>query len=365
MSEAIVPVISYSEIERMAQAICKSGLFGIKQPDQAIALMLIAQAEGLHPALVARDYHIIQGRPALKADAILARFQQAGGKVEWTEMTDTAVEGVFSHPASPRPVKIRWTLEDAKRAGLLGKDNWRQYPRSMLRSRVISEGVRATYPGVTVGVYTIEEVQDMPPAGRGAPAIVEPEPPAVPMPKKLSAAQQAADPFPELIPESEMEDAPPSDFKEPAVAAPPRQKKSLAEVAAEHAAQNGDKTRATTARVEVLPPEPAKPTAKPAVEPESVPRPVASSPESDFLVTDARVLKTGTRTSENGDRVTWTLYVIKTAENVEFLTFSKRVFETATEAAKSGVRVMFDFSVRQNKNGVGTSNEATAITLLG
>ena len=80
MSNAIIPI---GEIERMAVAVSKSGLFGIKNQEQAIALMLIAQAEGMHPAIAARDYHVIQGRPALKADALLARFQQAGGKVAW------------------------------------------------------------------------------------------------------------------------------------------------------------------------------------------------------------------------------------------------------------------------------------------
>ena len=48
----------------------------------------------------------------------------------------------------------------AKNAGLSGKDTWKQYPRQMLRSRVISEGVRTMYPGVADGIYTPEEVQD-------------------------------------------------------------------------------------------------------------------------------------------------------------------------------------------------------------
>ena len=74
----IVPV---TELEAMASHIVKSGLFGLKRQEEAVALMLVAQAEGRHPGTVAAEYHIIQGRPALKADAILARFQQAGGKV--------------------------------------------------------------------------------------------------------------------------------------------------------------------------------------------------------------------------------------------------------------------------------------------
>ena len=41
---------SIPDVERMAIAIAKSGLFGAKSPEQAFALMLIAQAEGRHPA---------------------------------------------------------------------------------------------------------------------------------------------------------------------------------------------------------------------------------------------------------------------------------------------------------------------------
>jgi len=155
-------MIPVDSVWKMAQSIAASGLFGMKDPNQAMALMLIAQAEGMHPALAARDYHVIQGRPALKADAMMARFQAAGGKVEWKQYTDTAVSAVMSHP-SGGAVTIEWTIEMANRAGLTKNPTWRQYPRQMLRARVISEGIRTVYPGVAVGVYTPEEVGDMTP----------------------------------------------------------------------------------------------------------------------------------------------------------------------------------------------------------
>lgn len=153
---ALVPI---TDIERMAVAVAKSRLFGVETPDQAMALMLIAQAEGMHPAIAARDYHIIKGRPSLKADAMLARFQSAGGKVRWLAMTDARVAGEFAHPQGGS-VEIEWTLDMAKRAGLVNNDNWRKYPRQMLRARCISEGIRTVFPGVVVGTYTPEEVQD-------------------------------------------------------------------------------------------------------------------------------------------------------------------------------------------------------------
>lgn len=170
-------LIPVNDIQTMAVAVVKSQLFGMKTVEQATALMLIAQAEGYHPALAARDYHIIQGRPTLKAETMMARFQQQGGKVEWKTLTDKEVTATFSHP-SGGSATITWTFEQAKQAGLTNKDNWKNYPRAMLRARVVSEGIRTVYPGVVLGVYTPEEVQDIPnhsgPKDMGTAVVVDP-----------------------------------------------------------------------------------------------------------------------------------------------------------------------------------------------
>ncbi len=152
----------FSEIDKLAHSIASSGLFGIKTKDQAIALMAIAQAEGLHPATAAIEYDIIQGKPSLKAGAILSRFQKAGGKVEWNHYTDEKVAATFSHPQGGS-VSIEWDMARALKAGLASKDNWKKWPRSMLRSRVISEGVRTVYPGSTNNLYTPDEVEEFNP----------------------------------------------------------------------------------------------------------------------------------------------------------------------------------------------------------
>lgn len=153
------PVVSFEHQLQLANAFAQSGMFGIKTQEQALALMALCEAEGLHPATAMRDYNIIQGKPAMKADAMLARFQTAGGKVKWIELNDERVIGEFSHP-SGGTVRIDWDIPRAQRAGLANKDNWKKNPRAMLRSRVVSEGIRAVFPGVVTGVYTPEEVQD-------------------------------------------------------------------------------------------------------------------------------------------------------------------------------------------------------------
>lgn len=155
----LAPIVSFGDMERLAESIAKSGLFGMKTKDQALALMAISQAEGRHPALAARDYDIIQGRSAKKAEAMLRDFLEAGGKVEWHKLDDTIADATFSHPAGGS-VRITWDTKRAQMAGLHGKDMYKKYPRQMLRSRVVSEGVRTVYPAATSGMYVPEEVAD-------------------------------------------------------------------------------------------------------------------------------------------------------------------------------------------------------------
>lgn len=160
MSTSLVPV---ADVERMARAVAASKLFGVQSPDAALALMLVAQAEGRHPASAANDYNIIQGRPAKKSDAMLRDFLSAGGRVQWLALTDEKVEATFSHAAGGS-VTISWDIARAKRAQLGGKDMWAKFPRQMLRARVVSEGVRTVFPAATSGMYVPEEVTSMPAA---------------------------------------------------------------------------------------------------------------------------------------------------------------------------------------------------------
>jgi hypothetical protein len=143
----------------LAEAFAKSKLFGCETKEQALSLMALCEAQGLHPANAVQEYHIIQGRPSLKADAMLTRFQRSGGRVNFTTYTDEKVEATFEHPQGGT-LTVAWDMTRAKKAELGGKGMWLKYPRQMLRSRVISEGVRSLFPGVLGGMYTPEEVVD-------------------------------------------------------------------------------------------------------------------------------------------------------------------------------------------------------------
>lgn len=176
MDKQLMPVAGTSlpEIKEMANAVVRSGLFpALKTADAAVTLMWLCQAEGLHPIMALRRYHIISGTPAMKSDALLGEFQKRGGKVRWVKTDDKVCEAVFLAPGVEGEAPVKWTIEDAERIGLAKKDNWKNYPRAMLRARCISEGIRMSMPEIIAGIPTSEEAQDLPATTYTPPAAQE------------------------------------------------------------------------------------------------------------------------------------------------------------------------------------------------
>lgn len=151
---------SIAELETMSKKVAQSNFLGTRNESEIFTLFMIAQAEGKNPVQASMEYSIIQGKPALKSQATLIRFQKAGGKVTYLKRDDTECTIKFEHPQAGE-LTVSWTLETANKAGLnTNRDNWKKYPRQMLAARCIAEGVRALYPACLDGLYLVEEVQD-------------------------------------------------------------------------------------------------------------------------------------------------------------------------------------------------------------
>lgn len=151
---------SVQEITQMGQIFAKSGMYGIKSPEMAMTLMFQAQAEGIHPCKAMQEYHVINGKPSLSSQAMLARFQLAGGTAKWIKRTATEATLHVEHKQGGE-LDVTWNLDRAKKAGLLGNPSWSKYPEAMLSARCISEAIRAVYPACLCGMYSIEEEDDI------------------------------------------------------------------------------------------------------------------------------------------------------------------------------------------------------------
>jgi hypothetical protein len=56
------------------------------------------------------------------------------------------------------PFVSKFTMDDARKAGLSDKITWKQYPANMLRWRAVGNALHIVCPDVVVGLYTPEEL---------------------------------------------------------------------------------------------------------------------------------------------------------------------------------------------------------------
>lgn len=152
-------IIPLPEVRVMAKSAASSKMFSAKAEEQIFTLMLIAQSENIHPIKALMAYDVINGQPALKASEALARYMDAGGKIEWIKSDKESAKARFTHPSSGS-FEYEYTVEDATDAGLINKDNWRKNLKAMLRARCTSAGIRMSYPRCLNNMYLAEEVQD-------------------------------------------------------------------------------------------------------------------------------------------------------------------------------------------------------------
>ena len=149
MTTAMVPI---DAIQRMAEVAAKSKLFGVQTVEQAMTIMLIAQAEGRHPMSAAKDYDVINGKPAKKAEAMLRDFLASGGKVEWHKLDDRGAEATQLRQAlqfTKAPVARATDMLHLKRFldGLRNSSSFRFDPNLVPKQeeyKVAADLVRAT-----------------------------------------------------------------------------------------------------------------------------------------------------------------------------------------------------------------------------
>jgi hypothetical protein len=175
----------------------RSGMFGCTQQGQGMVLAMTCVQAGMTPLEFIQTYHIIEGRPSMRADAMLAKFVERGGTYKIEERSDKRAAATFTKDGNV--LKAEFTLVEAQQKRLIyGKDgktiktNWDKWPKQMLWARLVSDNVRTLDPGVNMGTYTPEEVSDFDDA-----KTVHSIPSNVPTPTVCSAATQDQKPEPE------------------------------------------------------------------------------------------------------------------------------------------------------------------------
>jgi hypothetical protein len=155
-------LMSFQEMEKSAEVMAKSQLFPAwNTKEKMLSLMLLCRSEGIDPIRAVNRYDNIKGRVTKRAKAKLEDFFAAGGKVEWLESSDKCAKAIFTPPNGGKPLTHEYNWQDVVKAGNQSKDNYRNYPKEMLRARLVSGALEMVWPQAGGLMYTPEEVSDM------------------------------------------------------------------------------------------------------------------------------------------------------------------------------------------------------------
>jgi hypothetical protein len=175
------------------------------------AAVLFGTEIGLGPMQALNNVVVINGRPGLYAETMVALVQAAGHEI-WTELSTADRAVVHGRRAGRDKVETGdVTMADAKRAGWTRNELYAKDPVAMLYARAASRACRRTAPEVIKGIATVQELQDQPEAP-AMPGMQTSLPPAVQAPVSVAELTAAPTPTPEPDPAPVPEpEAPPAE----------------------------------------------------------------------------------------------------------------------------------------------------------
>lgn len=206
------------QLFELAKALVPTGFLPmhLKTPGQVVAVILAGRELGMPPMRALRSLKLVKGNVTESADSQLGRFKAAGGKAVFETLDEKAAVLKLTHPNGDEHVE-RFTMDDAKAAGLTGNDTYKKYPKAMLRSRAITAGLKSVGWDGGAGVYDPAELA----------AVDEPEPRrevSVVMPRAIDEPK----PEPVVVPEPEQPDLMPALEASVACITLPQQRKLFA-----------------------------------------------------------------------------------------------------------------------------------------
>jgi len=137
------------------------------KPGNCLVAMQYGAELGMGPVRAMQSICVINGRPSLFGDAMLALVKASPLFAGIVECLDGQGEAMLAkctvHRHSDATVTRTFSVSDAKRARLWGKAGpWTEYPWRMLQMRARAFALRDLFPDVLAGVACVEEQLDIP-----------------------------------------------------------------------------------------------------------------------------------------------------------------------------------------------------------
>lgn len=155
------------QADKIATIIASSNLapkdFKGKPADTLVAVMMGMEI-GLNPMQAVQNIAVINGRPTLWGDAMLALVQghPAFLSIEETLDKSTMTATCIVTRKGGKPHVSTFSQENAKKAGLWAKQGpWTQYPEVMLKMRARGFALRDQFSDALKGISSAEEQRDI------------------------------------------------------------------------------------------------------------------------------------------------------------------------------------------------------------
>lgn len=158
---------SIAEAFQLAGILVKSRLLpdSVQSPEAAFAIIATGRELGLTAMQSLRSIHVIKGKTILSADLVAALVKSRRDVCSYFQMVESTTERATyktQRVGEPEPTTLSFTIEDAKRAQVVGNPNWTKFPAAMLRARCITALARAVYPDLAMGIYDADEIEAAP-----------------------------------------------------------------------------------------------------------------------------------------------------------------------------------------------------------
>ena len=160
---AALPALSFNEMVAMGEQLVRTGFLPahLRTGAQVAAVILTGRELGMEPMRAVRSLSLVKGKVVESADSQLARFKADGGRAQFKTLTDTDAVLWLRHPNGDEHTES-FTMTDANKAGLSSNDTYRKFPKAMLRSRVITAGLKSVGWEGAIGNYDPEELKGTP-----------------------------------------------------------------------------------------------------------------------------------------------------------------------------------------------------------
>ena len=152
----------------MGEVFAKSEMFpDIKNAAQGYIKILAGKELGLSPIQALNSFYFVGGRLGIAAQTMAALVKKSG-KYDYQIVTHTETECIIDffivNGDKKKIGTSRFDIKAAAKAGIVNKDNWKNYPMNMLFARALMNGVRWFSPdAVSAFTYSVEELQDLQP----------------------------------------------------------------------------------------------------------------------------------------------------------------------------------------------------------